>query len=159
MRFRLKWMKDQSILTVLGCTGSSRTSQAGQIDMVSKVVSLYFWDLTHYAEVSFLDAQTKDVSIAALIYTQEQEIFTSLTIEFQVTETGVVEGNVHMTSHHELHGNEEFSFLAYLTTTIAWSFLALVYTVIRLLKKCKLCRKRDQKPMTYSDMSRKHHGA
>lgn len=103
-------------------------------------------------QVSFLDAQTKDVSIAALIYTQEQEIFTSLTIEFQVTETGVVEGNVHMTSHHELHGNEEFSFLAYLTTTIAWSFLALVYTIIRLLKKCKLCRKRDQKPMTYSDM-------
>ena len=101
-------------------------------------------------QVSLLDSQTSRVAIATLIYTQEVEIYTSLTVSFHVSNAGDVEPHVQLVSFHEMHGAELALFWRLMLTSAVTSFLAFLWTARRYLQS-SCTRRGDQLRFKFSD--------
>ena len=82
-------------------------------------------------ELGFLTSSTQDVSVAALLFTQGEDLYTSLTVTFEQTPAGSVQGSYHITSYHELHGAVKARFLTGLGVAIAASLGGLAWSLHR----------------------------
>ena len=61
--------------------------------------------------LSFLDAQTKSVSVASLVYTQDLEFFTSVIITFEWSSSGLLKSSYKLVTVPHMEEETERSFL------------------------------------------------
>merc|ERR1712216_352290 len=83
---------------------------------------------------------------AALLYTQDLEVYTYLLVNFDVSSSGLVEPSLTLVSTHELHGDQLGTFQFWLSCAILTSGMAVVQTARRMLKKSKFCAADGTKP-------------
>lgn len=80
--------------------------------------------LTGMKKVGWIDIQTDRVCISTMVYTEDVEMFTSLTVEFSFDKAGNVEGAVHMITYRDLTRSAATDFVACLITTCVGAFIS-----------------------------------
>mmetsp|Transcript_23437 Transcript_23437/g.54597 ORF Transcript_23437/g.54597 Transcript_23437/m.54597 type:complete len:1028 (-) Transcript_23437:67-3150(-) len=89
--------------------------------------------------IGWLDKQTETVTLSTLVYTEGQEIFTSVSVVFTMDEAGNVEGELEVISMHDLINANKTMFLVCLSITSFLSFVGMCLTAWNLLRndQCK----------------------
>lgn len=85
--------------------------------------------LTSMKKVGWIDIQTDKVSMSTMVYTEDLEMFTSLTVEFSFDFAGNVEGAVHMVTYRDLTQDTASEFQGFLITTCVGAFISMVSLV------------------------------
>ncbi|CAE7031591.1 GIP, partial [Symbiodinium sp. CCMP2456] len=74
-------------------------------------------DLNAMKEVGWIDSQTEHIAVSTVIYTEDLEMFTSLTVSFDFDYAGNVEGSVSMVTYKDVILTSAQNFVACLLTT------------------------------------------
>jgi len=85
--------------------------------------------------MQWLDMQTESVVLSTLVYTQDIESFTSLSVIFTVDEAGGVTGKARLISYPDLAGKDKTIFTALLVIANVTSFVGVVLSLYKLYKE------------------------
>jgi len=96
-------------------------------------------DLAAMQEVGWIDIQTEQVAISTVIYTEDLEMFTSLTVTFDFDFAGNVEGIVHMVTYKDLILTSAQNFVACLLTTCIGAGLSTIVLVVYFIRHRERC--------------------
>ncbi|CAE7233740.1 PKD2L1 [Symbiodinium sp. CCMP2592] len=96
-------------------------------------------DLEAMQKVGWIDVQTEKVAISTMIYTENIEMFTSLTVEFAFDYAGNIAGSVQMISYRDLVHSASDSFFALLLTTCIAASLSVVSLTVYLIRHPETC--------------------
>ncbi|CAE7942203.1 pkd2, partial [Symbiodinium sp. KB8] len=96
-------------------------------------------DLQAMQKVGWIDVQTEKVAISTMIYTENIEMFTSLTVEFAFDYAGNIAGSVQMISYRDLVHSASDSFFALLLTTCIAASLSVVSLTVHLIRHPETC--------------------
>eukprot|EP00928_Gymnodinium_smaydae_P025289 TRINITY_DN20198_c0_g1_i3.p1 TRINITY_DN20198_c0_g1~~TRINITY_DN20198_c0_g1_i3.p1 ORF type:complete len:864 (-),score=121.85 TRINITY_DN20198_c0_g1_i3:123-2513(-) len=96
-------------------------------------------DIVAMELVEWIDVQTDVVSLSTLIYTEDVEVFTSLTINFEFDLAGNVQPSINMISYKDLVGDSAVRFATYLIITCSCAFVSLCVLTVRFIRQPSEC--------------------
>eukprot|EP00928_Gymnodinium_smaydae_P025290 TRINITY_DN20198_c0_g2_i1.p1 TRINITY_DN20198_c0_g2~~TRINITY_DN20198_c0_g2_i1.p1 ORF type:complete len:863 (-),score=95.27 TRINITY_DN20198_c0_g2_i1:374-2905(-) len=96
-------------------------------------------DIVAMELVEWIDVQTDVVSLSTLIYTEDVEIFTSLTVNFEFDLAGNVQPSINMISYKDLVGDSAVRFATYLIITCFFAFVSLCVLTLRFIRNPSEC--------------------
>jgi len=96
-------------------------------------------DLSAMKEVGWIDSQTEHIAVSTVIYTEDLEMFTSLTVSFDFDYAGNVEGSVSMVTYKDVILTSAQNFVACLLTTCIGAFFSATASTVHLLRHREQC--------------------
>eukprot|EP00931_Biecheleriopsis_adriatica_P027109 TRINITY_DN16357_c0_g1_i4.p1 TRINITY_DN16357_c0_g1~~TRINITY_DN16357_c0_g1_i4.p1 ORF type:complete len:854 (+),score=141.78 TRINITY_DN16357_c0_g1_i4:42-2603(+) len=91
-------------------------------------------DLEAMEFVEWIGVETDKVSISTLVYTEQVEIFTSLTVEFSLDVAGNIDSKVKFLSYRDLTQDAKDTFIACLLVTSVMAFVGVVIMIVFLVR-------------------------
>lgn len=98
-------------------------------------------DVAVMKAVEWIDVQSEAVTVSTVVYTEDLEIFTSLSVVFQMDEAGNVDGSYTMISYRDMVLGSKSAFIGCLITCAICSFFCFafsVYYMYRYTGECNL---------------------
>jgi len=84
--------------------------------------------------IGWLDLQTEVAIVSTLVYTEDLELFTSVSVEFKVDDAGTIEASTQLITYHDLEGSRKTQFIALLITVCVGGLYGLCQAVREWLK-------------------------
>jgi len=97
-------------------------------------------DILRMAKLDWLNINTDEVSLSTVIYTEGQEIFTSVTLTFKVDEAGNVHESHQLVSYRDLTEDSKAIFIVCLIICCAMAFIGVSLSVIAMIKNPESCK-------------------
>lgn len=97
-------------------------------------------DILRMEAIEWVDVQTEAITVSTVIYTEDLEIFTSLSVEFKMDEAGNVDGTHTMISYRDMIYSSKATFIGCLVTcalVAAFFFVVSALLFIRNRSECK----------------------
>jgi hypothetical protein len=86
-------------------------------------------DVMGMRNIEWLDGQTSMVAFSTMIYTEDLEIFTSVTIEFNVDNVGKITASKKLQSYKEFHSDAKDKFVIEILIVLAFSGIGILHSV------------------------------
>jgi hypothetical protein len=97
-------------------------------------------DIVQLEHLQWLDKFTESVAVSTMVYSEDIEIFTSLTVTFDLTRSGNVNARFSMISYRDLVDESKTTFVVCLICCAAGAFLGVIFSVWHLVWDWTHCR-------------------
>jgi hypothetical protein len=97
-------------------------------------------DVEMMEQSEWVDLQTEYIALSTMVYTEDLEIFTSLTVTFAVDEAGNVDGTYDLVSYTDMINESKDKFIYYSLACNIGGFIGVVLSLIYLVRNPSECK-------------------